>query len=87
MKKIALTIALTSGQTITLGASQTWKLGTGATGSGQTLTISSPIAGPASAIRTPPPSNKKKPVTIAVVRAVAASHFIAFLLNLPDRDL
>src|SRR5262249_54310878 len=46
----SLTIALSSGQSITLGGSQQWRLFTQATaGSAQTLTISSPIAGPVGA--------------------------------------
>src|SRR5207302_952612 len=44
-----LTISLAAGQSITLGVNQTWRLGNGATGSGQTLTINSPITGGAAA--------------------------------------
>jgi autotransporter-associated beta strand protein len=47
-----LNIALAAGQSLTLGESQTWKLGSGGAGSNQTLTLGSPITGPATATLT-----------------------------------
>ncbi|HEY1375945.1 MAG TPA: autotransporter-associated beta strand repeat-containing protein, partial [Gemmataceae bacterium] len=43
----SLNVSLTAGQVITLGGNQTWRVGIGATGSNQTLTINSPIVGAA----------------------------------------
>jgi autotransporter-associated beta strand protein len=49
----SLTVGLDAGQVITLGGPQTWSLHLqGTAGSAQTMTISSPIAGPANALLT-----------------------------------
>jgi len=73
-----LTIALTAGQTITLGASQTWRLGatvTPFTGSGQTLTISSPIVGAAAATLTYGVTNAGATGTSGTVQLLAANTY------------
>jgi fibronectin-binding autotransporter adhesin len=72
-----LNIALAANQSLTLGASQTWKLGSGGTGSNQTLTLSSPITGPATATLTYGITNNGAGTsTSGTVRLLAANTYL-----------
>jgi autotransporter-associated beta strand protein len=72
-----LNIALATNQPLTLGASQTWKLGVGGTGSNQTLTLSSPITGPATANLTYGITNNSTAAsTSGTVRLLAANTYL-----------
>jgi autotransporter-associated beta strand protein len=72
-----LNIALAANQSLTLGASQSWKLGVGGTGSNQTLALNSPIAGPVNATLTYGITNNSTgTATSGTVRLLAPSTYL-----------